>query len=175
MSTFEILQLGHPHLRRKAEFVDEIMSAEKQSLFDQLLAFVVAKNGLGIAAVQVDINQRIFIMCSRANLRYPNAPEMSATIIINPEILWCSTEIEKDWEGCLSLPGIRGLVPRHHTIKVRYTSRYNETVEIKYSGFIARVFQHEFDHLEGIVFIDRVESSQDIMMDKEWLKQFAKT
>lgn len=174
MSTFEIIQLGHPHLRRRAQLVNEITSAEAQKLFDQLLAFVLAKNGLGIAAVQVDINQRIFIMCSRPNLRYPDAPQMAATVIINPEILWRSTEIEKDWEGCLSLPGIRGLVPRHKTIKVRYKSRYNEPIEMKFSGFIARVFQHEFDHLEGIVFIDRVKSSQDIMMDQEWLKQFAK-
>lgn len=168
---FELIQLGHPHLRRKAERVDEISSVETQHLLDELLAFVIAKNGVGIAAPQVDINQRLFIMCSRPNSRYPLAPEMAPTFVINPEIIWRSDEIEKGWEGCLSLPGIRGLVPRHQAIKVQYTSRSNERVEIEYTGFIARVFQHELDHLDGIVYIDRVESTYEIMMEKEWLKQ----
>jgi peptide deformylase len=169
---FELIQLGHPHLRRQTEMVTEILSAETQHLLDKLLAFVVAKNGVGIAAPQVDINQRLFIMCSRPNSRYPLAPEMAPAFVINPEIIWRSDEIEKGWEGCLSLPGIRGLVPRHQAIKVQYTSRSNELIEVECSGFIARVFQHELDHLDGIVYIDRVESSHEIMMEKEWLKQF---
>lgn len=170
---FELIQLGHPHLRRRAEPVKEVSTVEMQNLLDDLLAFVLAKNGAGIAAPQVDINQRIFIMCSRPNSRYPLAPDMPPTFVINPEITWRSDEIEKGWEGCLSLPGIRGLVPRHHAIKVEYTSRSNEHIEVEYTGFIARVFQHELDHLDGIVYIDRVESTHEIMMEKEWLKQFA--
>tara|TARA_R110002049_G_scaffold275438_8_gene453528 strand:- start:427 stop:960 length:534 start_codon:yes stop_codon:yes gene_type:complete len=169
---FELLELGHPHLRRRAEPVNEILISETQEMLDELLAFVLVKNGVGIAAPQVDINQRIFIMCSRPNSRYPDAPEMPPTFVINPEIIWRSDDIDKGWEGCLSLPGIRGLVPRHRAIKVQYTSRSNEHIEEEYTGFIARVFQHELDHLDGIVYIDRVESTYEIMMEKEWLKQF---
>ena len=169
---FELIQLGHPHLRRQAEPVSEVLSTETQHLLDELFAFVIAQNGVGIAAPQVDINQRLFIMCSRPNSRYPLAPEMAPTFVINPEIIWRSAEIEKGWEGCLSLPGIRGFVPRHHAIRVQYTTRSNERIEVEYTGFIARVFQHESDHLDGIVYIDRVESTHEIMMEKEWLKQF---
>lgn len=170
----EIIQLGHPHLRRRAESVNNITSTETQNLLDRLLEFVLTKNGVGIAAPQVDINQRIFVMCSRPNSRYPLAPNMPPTFIINPEIIWRSDDIEKGWEGCLSLPGIRGLVPRHRVIKVRYTTQDNELIEVEYTDFIARIFQHEFDHLEGVVFIDRVESTHEIMMEKEWLKQYVK-
>lgn len=171
---FEILQLGHPHLRQQAKPVCDVSSIDTQFLLEQLLNFVLAKNGVGIAAPQVDINQRFFIMCSQPNARYPNAPNMAPTFIINPEIISRSDEIVKDWEGCLSLPGIRGLVPRHQAIKVRYTTQDNDITEIEYTGFIARVFQHECDHLDGIVFIDRVESTHEIMMEKEWLKQYVK-
>jgi peptide deformylase len=169
---FELIELGHPHLRRQAEAVKDISDPKTQHLLDELLAFVITKNGVGIAAPQVDINQRIFIMCSRPNSRYPDAPDMPPTFIINPEIIWRSDDIEKGWEGCLSLPGIRGLVPRHQVIKVRYTSRSNESIEVEYTGFVARIFQHELDHLDGIVYLDRVESTHEIMMEKEWLKQF---
>ncbi|HDY85568.1 MAG TPA: peptide deformylase [Methylophaga sp.] len=169
---FELIELGHPHLRRHAEVVKDVSGTDTQHLLDELLAFVLAKNGVGIAAPQVDINQRIFIMCSRPNSRYPLAPDMPPTFIINPEIIWRSDETEKGWEGCLSLPGIRGLVPRHQAIKVRYTTRSNESIEVEYTGFVARIFQHELDHLDGIVYLDRVESTHEIMMEKEWLKLF---
>lgn len=171
---FEIIQLGHPHLRRQAEPVYNISSTETQYLLDELLAFVLEKKGVGIAAPQVDINKRFFIMCSRPNSRYPHAPDMAPTFIINPEIISHSDEIVKDWEGCLSLPGIRGLVPRHRAIQVRYTSQYGEFIEVEYTDFMARIFQHEFDHLEGVVFIDRVETTHEIMTEKEWLKLFVK-
>jgi len=169
-SDFEIIQLGHPHLRRQALAVEDITRLETQNLLDDLLDFVISKNGVGIAAPQVDINQQIFIMCSRPNPRYPNAPDMPPTFVINPEITWRSDDIETDWEGCLSLPGVRGLVPRHSSINVRYSSRDGNLIEVKYSGFIARIFQHELDHLNGIVFIDRVANTHDIMMEQEWLK-----
>lgn len=170
---FELIQLGHPHLRRNAERVKDVLTVETQNLLDDLLEFVLVKDGAGIAAPQVDINQRIFIMCSRPNSRYPLAPDMAPTFVINPEITWRSDDIVKGWEGCLSLPGIRGLVPRHQAIKVEYTSRTNKRIEVEYTGFIARIFQHELDHLNGIVYIDRVESTHEIMMEKEWLKLFA--
>lgn len=171
-NNFDIIQLGHPHLRRTSTAISDLNSAQFQSFIDSLLQFVIDKGGMGIAAAQVDVAQRVFIMCSRPNSRYPEAPEMEPTIVINPEITWSSSETEKDWEGCLSLPGIRALVPRHHAIKVSYLTRNGKTIEAEYSGFIARIFQHELDHLNGMVFLDRVESTDEIMMEQEWQKRF---
>jgi len=174
MSTdFEILLLGHPHLRVSAAPVSDVSSADYQALLKRLLKFVFDKKGMGIAAPQVDISQRFFIMSSHPNSRYPSAPMMEPTVVINPEIIWMSPTEEKDWEGCLSVPGVRALVPRHTEIKVRYTLASNETVETHYSGFIARIFQHEYDHLDGLVFLDRVESSYDIMVEQQWQHHIA--
>ncbi|MFW5451146.1 MAG: peptide deformylase [Methylophagaceae bacterium] len=172
-NSFTIRQLGDPVLRNIAETVTDITDSHTQSFLDDLLQFVLDKKGMGIAAPQVGISQRIFIMSSRPNSRYPSAPEMEPTFVINPEIIRPSTETEKDWEGCLSIPGVRALVPRHTAIKVQYTSRTGEIIEAEYSGFLARVFQHELDHLDGKVFLDHVEDSHDIMMEQEWLKLFS--
>ncbi len=165
---FDILLLGHPHLRLTAKPVCDVTSANNQVLFKRLLSFVLEKQGMGIAAPQVDVSQRFFIMSSHPNARYPHAPFMEPTIIINPEIVWMSEEMEKDWEGCLSVPGVRALVPRHTEIDVHYTLPTNEVVQTRYTGFIARVFQHEYDHLNGLVFLDRVETNYDIMVEAEW-------
>ena len=167
---FQILLLGHPELRKIAQPIIDISSNQTQSFLDNLLQIVHDKKGMGIAAPQVGISERIFIMCSQPNTRYPYAPDMKPTAIINPEITWLSAETEKDWEGCLSVPGVRALVPRHTSIKVKFTSRQGDVIETEYSGFLARIFQHEFDHLEGNVFLDRVENSHEIMMEQEWLK-----
>lgn len=165
---WQILELGHPLLREQAKPVSHIDAAETQQLLDDLLAFVAQKQGMGIAAPQVGISKQIFIMCSHPNQRYPNAPEMPPTCVINPEIISMGGPAEKDWEGCLSIPGLRALVPRATTVEVRYLDRYGETVETSYSGFLARLFQHEFDHLQGYLFIDRTESTLDIMTEKQW-------
>lgn len=96
------------------------------------------------------------------------------TAIINPEIHDSSEEIEEDWEGCLSIPGIRGIVPRHESIKVSYFDRNGKKSTDCYSGFIARIFQHEIDHLNDIVFIDRIKNTKNIITEKEYLKLFTK-
>ncbi len=167
---FTLLQLGHPRLRLIARPVDNIQSTELQQFIDELLQFVKDVNGMGIAAPQVDHSLRLFILSSKPNARYPYAPLMQPTVMINPEILWTSDDIDKDWEGCLSVPSIRAIVPRNHAIKVQFTTRTGQRVEAHYTGFLARVFQHELDHLNGIVFIDRVEDSHDMMAEQEWLK-----
>lgn len=169
--SLEVLQLGHPHLRKTSVAVSDLTSVHFQSFVDTLLLYVNEVGGMGIAAPQVDVDKRLFIICSRPNSRYPNAPTMKPTVVINPEIIRTSVEIEKDWEGCLSVPGIRGLVPRHQTLSVRYLTRHGEIVQTEYSGFVARIFQHELDHLDGIVFLDRVRNTHDIMTEQEWLKR----
>lgn len=166
----EITQLGHPLLRQKASEVTTILATQTQHLIDQMFATVNQAKGMGIAAPQVAYSQRIFIMCCQPNQRYPNAPQMDPTAVINPVITQYGEEIEKDWEGCLSLPGLRGNVPRHKHIQVAYSLRDGQRVEASFDGFLARLFQHELDHLDGIVFIDRV-ATTEIYMEKEWRKQ----
>jgi peptide deformylase len=168
---FEILQLGHPLLRQTAEPVVAISEPSFQSQLDALLEFVLARGGMGIAAPQVGISQQFFILSSHPNARYPYAPQIEPVVVINPMITSSSATQTKDWEGCLSLPGIRALVPRFDSVDVRYQTRFGETIETRYEGFLARVFQHELDHLQGKVFLDRVETTLDVMMEQEWQRQ----
>jgi peptide deformylase len=168
---FTIHQLGHPVLRQHAPPVENLTDPQFQIQLDALMDFVMAQGGMGIAAPQVGISQRFFILSSHPNERYPYAPDVPPFFVINPEILDRSEQNTKDWEGCLSLPGIRGLVPRANHIQVRYQNRMGDWIKASYEGFLARVFQHEYDHLIGHVFIDRVTSTQDIMMEAEWRSQ----
>ena len=169
----QIAQLGHPVLRARVEPVAFPVSDAIRSLVADMLATLRDANGVGIAAPQVYESKAIFIVASRPNPRYPNAPLMDPEVIINPEILERSTTIVKDWEGCLSIPGIRGEVPRHREIKVRYQSIDGQLVEREFSDFVARIFQHEDDHLRGIVFFDRLESPRDIVTEKEFQRLMA--
>jgi len=166
----QIAQLGQPVLRQVAGKIADPADPAVQALIDDLLATVAEADGVGIAAPQVFVPLSLFIVASRPNPRYPHAPQMEPTAMINPELLWASDEMEKGWEGCLSIPGLRGLVPRHRRIGVRYLTRRGEVREEEYADFLARVFQHEFDHVRGIVFIDRVESTRELMTEKEYLR-----
>jgi peptide deformylase len=166
--TLPIIQLGNPMLRQKAAWVENIQSPEIQQLIDDLIVSVGKANGVGIAAPQVAESIRLFIVASRPNARYPHAPEMAPTAMINPKIVGHSQEVVKGWEGCLSVPGIRGLVPRYQTIEVEYTDREGQQQRQELTDFVARIFQHEYDHLEGMVFLDRVESTNDMMTEAEY-------
>jgi len=161
-------QLGSEVLRVVAKVVDDVKSKETQDLINDLMLTCIDSQGMGIASPQIGVSKRIFIMASQPNERYPHAPQMKPKAIINPEILSYGDEVEKDWEGCLSLPNVRGFVPRSTTIEVRYTTRKAEVVQEVLEGFLARIFQHEFDHLNGKVFIDRVESTLDVVMEREY-------
>jgi peptide deformylase len=166
--SFKLLQLGHPHLRLLAKPIADVSDPVIQTMIDDLLVFVEAVGGMGIAAPQVDLPLQLFIMASKPNARYPSAPVMPQTVVINPEILSLSDSQEAGWEGCLSVPGIRGFVSRSDCIHVRYLTHEGDLVETEYDGFIARIFQHEFDHLRGKLFTDRVASNLDLMAEKEW-------
>ena len=167
----EIIQLGDPLLRAKAEAVENIQDWRIQKLIDDLITTVKQANGVGIAAPQVAASDRLFIIASRPNPRYPNAPEMEPTPMINPKILAKSTETIDGWEGCLSIPGIRGLVPRSQAIEVEYTDRNGKLQKQELTDFVARIFQHEYDHLDGIVFLDRLKSTGDIVTEHEYQKR----
>ncbi|MBI3619632.1 peptide deformylase [Candidatus Roizmanbacteria bacterium] len=162
----QIAQLGHPVLREKAQEVKNVDDPRLQSLIDDLIATVMDADGVGIAAPQVYQPIRLFIIASHPNPRYPNAPTMKPTAVINPTIIYRSKDKKKDWEGCLSVPGIRALVPRHKVVKVRYSTRTGKSIEREFTDFVARIFQHEYDHLEGVIFLDRLTSSKDIISEK---------
>jgi len=166
----QIAQLGHPVLRRVADRVADPLDPTVQTLIDDLLVTVAEADGVGIAAPQVYAPLSLFIVASRPNPRYPQAPQMDPFAVINPEILWRSDEIEKGWEGCLSIPGLRGPVPRHRRIGVRYLTRTGERREEEYVDFLARIFQHEFDHVQGTVFLDRIENTRELATEREYLR-----
>jgi len=169
----QVAQLGHPVLRAPVEPVGVPISAEIRSLIADMLLTLRDANGVGIAAPQVYESKAIFIVASRPSPRYPTAPFMDPEVVINPEIIERSSAIVKDWEGCLSIPGIRGEVPRNQEIKVRYQSIDGQLVERVFSDFVARIFQHEDDHLRGIVFLDRLESTRDVITEKEFQRRLS--
>lgn len=170
-TVLQIAQLGQPILRARATRVQHPQAAEVQCLIDDLIATVINVNGVGLAAPQVAVAQRLFILASHPNPRYPHAPKMEPTAMINPSIIAQSDQVVKDWEGCLSIPGIRGLVPRAEAIAVEYTDHQGQKHQQELTGFLARVFQHEHDHLEGIVFLDRLESTRDLITEQEYQRQ----
>jgi peptide deformylase len=170
----QIAQLGHPVLRSPAIPVSFPLAEVVRTLAADMLDTMHDANGVGIAAPQVYESVAIFIVASRPSPRYPDAPLMEPEVILNPEIISRSTEMVKDWEGCLSIPGIRGLVPRHREIRVRYQTLDGQAVERTFSDFVARIFQHEDDHLRGVVFLDRLESTADVVTEKEYQKRIAK-
>lgn len=170
----QIAQLGNPVIRKKASPVKEVSSPGMQKLIDDLIATCFETDGVGIAAPQVCQSKAVFILASHPNPRYPNAPKMKPTAVINPKILAHSQTVEKDWEGCLSIPGLRGLVPRFTWVRVEYVTRQGTRVRKNYEGFAARIFQHEFDHLQGVVFLDRIESTKDIVTENEYRRIISK-
>ena len=168
----EVSQVGNPILRQIAQPIDRF-DQPVQTLIDNLMATLLESNGVGIAAPQVAASYRVMIIASRPNPRYPNAPEMEPTVMINPRLVSTSDEMVKDWEGCLSVPGIRGLVPRHQAIAIEYCDRQGKLRQQHLTDFVARIFQHELDHLNGLVFLDRLETTQDIVTDQEYFKLLA--
>ncbi len=166
----EIAQLGATVLRLQAQAVTDFQDDEIQQIIKTLQDTLATTQGVGIAAPQISISKRIIIIASRPTSRYPSAPLMEPTVMINPAFQALSDTREKDWEGCLSIPGIRALVPRYKEILINYTNQHGVLVESKLTGFVARVFQHEFDHLEGKVYLDRVEDNRDIFAESEYFK-----
>lgn len=165
-----IAQIGDSVLRSPVQSEITNISREILDLIDSLTTTTIVKKGVGIAAPQISQPYRLFIMASHPSDRYPHAPTMTPTAMINPRILHHETEIVKDWEGCLSVPNVRGLVPRYRQIKVEYTTKLGEIKQEVFTDFLARIFQHELDHLDGILFIDRVKEQADLYTEAEYQK-----
>ena len=136
----------------ETEFVGQWLS----ELAAALHATMLERNGVGIAAPQVYVSKRMIIVASHPNPRYPDAPEMDAVVMVNPEILSFSEATLLGEEGCLSVPNQRGEVVRAEQIRVRYQTLSGEVIETAFSGFPARIVQHEVDHLNGVLFVDRL-------------------
>jgi len=170
-SASEIAQLGDPVLRQVAPPVLDPQAPEVRRVVEQMLASALQANGVGIAAPQLSVSARIFIVASRPTLRYPDAPEMTPTPMVNPQLLGQSDEREPGWEGCLSVPGLRGIVLRSRAIEVAYRDLDGRYHRRELAGFVARIFQHELDHLDGALFVDRVASTRDLYTEREYLRR----
>src|SRR5262245_41900300 len=160
MAILKVARLGHPVLRQVAEPVspEAIGAPEIQQLIDDMLETMEEYDGAGLAAPQVHVSRRIVIYGVRSNPRYPDAEEVPLTVLVNPKITAATKEIEDDWEGCLSLPDLRGLVPRWTRVHVEGYGRDGTRLRFTAEGFHARVIQHECDHLDGVVYVDRMPS-----------------
>ncbi len=153
-----ILQIGDPRLRDRALPIPDPHAPTIQQLGDVLLAMTQAAQGVGIAAPQLGYGLQMIVVASHPNQRYPDAPEMVPTLMMNPEVIAVSGDHELGWEGCLSVRGLRGQVERATSVVVRYGDRAGREQTLEASGFVARIIQHEIDHLHGILFPDRLAS-----------------
>jgi peptide deformylase len=151
-----ILQIGDPRLRDRARPVVNPRDPVMQELADRLLTMTHAAQGVGIAAPQLGYGLQMIVVASHPNARYPDAPEMIPIVMINPEIIAVSGDRELGWEGCLSVRGVRGQVERAAAVVVRYGDRTGQAQTLEASGFMARIIQHEIDHLHGILFPDHL-------------------
>lgn len=172
--SLEIIEIGHPTLREIARSLspEEIVDADTQHFFDALIATKREANGAGIAANQVDHALRVFVVEVSKNPRYPYKPEYPLTVLINPKVEFMSEERFDNYEGCLSIPNLRGVVPRCPSITVRGLDRKAEAIEFTVNGLSAGTFQHEQDHLDGILFPDRVEDSRTLCTWNEFANRY---
>ena len=179
MSILKVARMGHPVLRKKTRPVSpaEITSAPFQRLIDDMAHTMLEYNGAGLAAPQVHEECRLFVAQIVGDNDDDEGAERRKTEIlalINPEITPASRQIVEDWEGCLSIPDLRGLVPRHRDIKVKAYDRTGKRIEVEASGFMARVIQHETDHLDGVLFLDRMKSMESLSFNEEYARYRAK-
>ena len=156
MPVREVLRMGHPVLREVAQPVDRFGTPELRELLEDMKEKMAAKNGAGLAAPQIGVSQRVVIFGVDKNPRYPDAEEVPFTVLVNPKLVMLTREIEEDWEGCLSVPGMRGVVPRYTKLRYSGFDVEGNPIERVADGFHARVVQHECDHLDGILYPQRM-------------------
>lgn len=140
-----------------------------------MMQFMNERAGVGIAAPQIGVSQQIMIIASRPNERYPDAPLMEPLVMFNPKPVSYAGDGVAMWEGCLSVPGLRGKVTRPSAVDVEYLNENGHPDRLSLSGFPARIFQHEYDHLIGKTFVDRVASVTDLVTDKVYFQLMAQS
>ena len=163
----EIIHLGHPVLRERAEAVapERLGTRFLRDLARDLVRTMFEDDGVGLAAPQIAAGVRVFAYYLPAD---KGQEEMQPRVLVNPELTLLGERTESAWEGCLSVPGLRGLVLRHPGVRVQAVDVEGEPINIEAEGFHARVIQHEFDHLDGIVFLDRMTDMSSLMFEPEW-------
>jgi len=152
MAVRRVLKMGDPLLYRKAEPVKGFNTPELDALIADMFDTMAALNGAGLAAPQVGVSQRVVIFSVESNPRYPDVEPVPTTVLINPILTPIGDEMEEGWEGCLSVPGLRGLVTRHKSLRYTGFDQHGTPIDRTVSGFHARVVQHESDHLDGILY-----------------------
>jgi peptide deformylase len=169
----KIAQIGEAVLKTKARQVNEteLLQAEFQLFVKTLLETMLVANGVGIAAPQVFDPRAVMIVASRPNARYPDAPQMEPLVLINPQIIEQSQNRVWAWEGCLSVPGLRGRIERPDWVEVSYLSQDGLAKQQRFEGFVARIFLHEYDHLIGLTWLDHIQSTDNIMAEGVWLEK----
>jgi peptide deformylase len=175
MSILKVARMGHPVLRAKARPLEkaEIRSGVIQQLIDDMLDTMAEYHGVGLAAPQVHEGVRIFV--AALDTGDDEEEDGEAIAVINPEITIVGPDVVEDWEGCLSIPDIRGRVPRAREIKVRAFDRTGARLELNAHDFPARVIQHETDHLDGVLFFDRMTSLASMTFLEEYSRYWRKT
>ena len=156
MAIREILKMGDPRLLRVAEPVTEFDTPSLHALIADMFDTMHAANGAGLAAPQIGVNLQLVIYGFKKNDRYPDAPAVPETVLLNPVLEPLSDDMEDGWEGCLSVPGLRGVVPRHARLRYSGVDPYGKLIDREVDGFHARVVQHECDHLIGVLYPMRV-------------------
>lgn len=156
MATRPVLRMGDPRLLAVAEPVQHFDTPEIQELLEDMHDTMRALDGAGLAAPQIGVSLRVVVFGLEKNPRYPDAEPVPYTVLVNPTLTPLGEEIEEGWEGCLSVPGMRGLVPRHTHLRYRGYDQYGNPIDRTVSGFHARVVQHECDHLYGILYPMRI-------------------
>jgi peptide deformylase len=176
MSILKVARMGHPVLRARSRAIDrgELKSTAIQRLIDDLMETMIEYHGVGLAAPQVHEAVRIFVASIEQERPGEESPPAEPVAIINPEITPVGTDIVEDWEGCLSIPDIRGRVPRAREIRVRALDRKGERLDLRAHDFPARVIQHETDHLDGILFFDRMRSFETLTFLDEYSRYWTK-
>jgi peptide deformylase len=156
MAVRDVLRMGHPVLRERAKPVEQFGTPELRALLQDMQDTMAHKNGAGLAAPQIGVSQRIVIFGVDHNPRDPDAEEVPFTVLVNPKITMLTRDVEEDWEGCLSVPGMRGIVPRYTKLRYSGFDIEGNPIERVADGFHARVVQHECDHLDGILYPQRM-------------------
>lgn len=174
MSILKVARMGHPVLRAKARAIEraEFKSPAVQKLIDDLIDTMNEYHGVGLAAPQVHEGLRLFVASLDAD--NDESEPREPVVIINPEIVPVGSDVVEDWEGCLSIPDVRGRVPRAREIVVRAYDRRGERIELRAHDFSARVLQHETDHLDGILFLDRMRSFETLTFLDEYSRYWVK-
>ena len=176
MSILKVTRLGHPVLRKVTENVPagELKSAAIQQFIDDMIVTMKEYDGVGLAADQVFESKQIAVLEVAENPRYPDKPKVPLMVLVNPQITPLSVETEEDWEGCLSIPDLRGRVPRYKSIHVRALDRKGKKLDFEAHDFHARVIQHEFDHLNGKVYLDRMKDFTTLSFLQEFARYWLK-